>query len=93
MAEEPAGSSRCLREADRIHIADRLREKAAVRTIAAGLGRSPPTISREIRRNRTVLPDGRWYYRPHAAQRRADKRCPRPKLAEIGPLCRNDRRT
>ncbi|MFF0629955.1 helix-turn-helix domain-containing protein [Streptomyces sp. NPDC004296] len=42
------------------HIADRLREKAAIRAIAAELGRSPSTISREIRRNRTVLPDGTW---------------------------------
>ncbi|WP_425831872.1 IS30 family transposase [Streptomyces fractus] len=83
LAEGPAGPSRYLREADRIHIADRLREKAAVRTIAAELGRSPSTISREIRRNRTVLADGRWYYRPHAAQRRADKRRSRPKATRI----------
>lgn len=91
VAGEPAGPSRYLREADRIHIADRLREKATVRMIAAELGRSPSTISREIRRNRTVLPDGRWYYRPHAAQRRADKRRPRPKAAKIGqnPELRN----
>src|SRR5438093_8042253 len=39
-APPPAGPSRYLREADRIHIADRLREKAAVRAIAAELGRS-----------------------------------------------------
>lgn len=84
LTEEPAASSRYLCEADRIHIADRLREMATVRTIAAELGRSPSTISREIRRNRTVLSDGRWYYRPHAAQRRADKRRPRPKAAKIG---------
>jgi transposase, IS30 family len=81
---EPAGPSRYLAESDRIHIADRLREKASIRTIAAELGRSPSTISREVRRNRTVLPDGRWYYRPHAAQRRADKRKPRPKTGKIG---------
>jgi transposase, IS30 family len=48
----PSGPSRYLCEADRIHIADRLREKATVRAIAAELGRSPSTISREIRRNR-----------------------------------------
>ncbi|OLZ58015.1 IS30 family transposase, partial [Streptomyces sp. IMTB 2501] len=78
------GPSRYLREADRIHIADRLREKATVRAIAAELGRRPSTISREIRRNRTVLPGGNWYYRPHAAQRRADQRKPRPKPGKIG---------
>src|SRR5262249_46291150 len=39
--------SRYLREADRIHIADRLREKATIRAIAAELDRSPSTVSRE----------------------------------------------
>ncbi|MFD9590206.1 IS30 family transposase [Streptomyces sp. NPDC059980] len=78
------GPSRYLSESDRIHIADRLREKASLRTIAAELGRSPSTISREVRRNRTVLPGGGWYYRPYAAQRRANKRRPRPKIGKIG---------
>ncbi|MGW6260519.1 helix-turn-helix domain-containing protein, partial [Streptomyces sp. NPDC055085] len=78
------GPSRYLREDERIPIADRLREKATVRQIAAELGRSPSTVSREIRRNRTVLHDyGRWYYRPHAAQARADARRPRPKARKI----------
>ncbi|WEB39533.1 IS30 family transposase [Streptomyces yunnanensis] len=77
----PSGPSRYLREADRIHIADRLREKATVRAIAAELGRSPSTISREIRRNRH--PDS-GQYRPHAAQARADARRPRPKPGKIG---------
>src|SRR4029079_16722131 len=36
----PSGPSRYLREDDRIYIADRLREKATVRAIAAELGRS-----------------------------------------------------
>lgn len=49
---ESDGPSRYLGETDRIHIADRLRKKASVRAIAAELGRSPSTISREIRRNR-----------------------------------------
>ena len=56
----PSGPSRYLREEDRIHIADRLREKATVRAIAAELGRSPSTISREIRRNRTEGTRGQW---------------------------------
>ncbi|MCQ8195599.1 IS30 family transposase [Streptomyces rugosispiralis] len=85
--QEPEPSStRCLREDERIHIADRLREKASVRTIAAELGRSPSTISREIRRNGMPLRGDRtrWAYRPHAAQRRADRRRPRPKPGKIG---------
>ncbi|MGG8408054.1 IS30 family transposase [Streptomyces sp. 12297] len=80
----PPGASRFLSESERLHIADRVREKATVRAIASELGRSPSTVSREIRRNRTVLPNGRWYYRPHAAQRRADARRPRPKAGKIG---------
>ncbi|WP_330480026.1 IS30 family transposase [Streptomyces sp. NBC_00724] len=77
----PSGPSRYLREADRIHIADRLREKATIRAIAAELGRSPSTVSREIRRNRHP---GNGRYRPHAAQARADARRPRPKAGKIG---------
>ncbi|MFJ3594876.1 IS30 family transposase [Streptomyces sp. NPDC090133] len=86
-AHRPAvarGSSRYLREDERIHIADRLREKATIRQIASELGRSPSTVSREIHRNRTVLHGyGSWYYRPHAAQARADARRPRPKPKKI----------
>ncbi|WP_442813242.1 IS30 family transposase [Streptomyces sp. NBC_01244] len=80
-----SGVSRYLREEDRIHIADRLREKASIRTIAAELGRSPSTISREIRRN--GIPSrgdsSCWAYRPHAAHRRAEQRRPRPKPGKI----------
>ncbi|MEV6125198.1 IS30 family transposase [Streptomyces sp. NPDC052077] len=79
----PSGASRYLREDERIHIADRLREKATVRAIAAELGRSPSTVSREIRRNRTDGTRGGWHYRPHAAQARADARRPRPKPRKI----------
>ncbi|GHJ25335.1 IS30 family transposase [Streptomyces albus] len=75
-----SGPCRYLREDERIHIADRLREKATVRAIAAELGRSPSTVSREIRRNRH--PDS-GAYRPHAAQARADARRPRPKPRKI----------
>ncbi|WP_327337264.1 IS30 family transposase (plasmid) [Streptomyces sp. NBC_01324] len=79
-------SSRYLREDERIHIADRLREKATVRAIAAELGRSPSTISREIRRNGILLrkDSPRRVYRPYAAQSRADARRPRPKPGKIG---------
>ncbi|MDO3651311.1 IS30 family transposase [Nocardia mangyaensis] len=76
----PCGASRYLRETDRIYIADRLRERASVRAIAAELGRSPSTVSREIRRNRHPVNS---QYRPFAAQARADDRRPRPKLGKI----------
>jgi transposase, IS30 family len=76
VAHRSSPSGRYLDEADRIHIADRRREKASLRTIAAELGRSPSTISREVRRNSRP---GGGAYRPHAAQARADARRPRPK--------------
>ncbi|MCX5129469.1 IS30 family transposase [Streptomyces sp. NBC_00347] len=77
-------SSRYLCEDDRIHIADRLRENASIRQIAAELGRSPSTVSREIRRNGAMWWNKQWTYRPHAAQRRAKQRRPRPKVGKIG---------
>lgn len=76
----PGGASRYLREDERIVIADRVREKASMRAIATELGRSPSTISREIRRNAHV-PSG--VYRPHAAQARAEARRPRPKISKL----------
>jgi IS30 family transposase len=69
-------SGRYLDQDERLHIADRLREGASLRVIAAELGRSPSTVSREIRRN-AHQPTGA--YRPHTAQARADARRPRPK--------------
>ncbi len=77
----PPVPSRYLGETDRIHIADGLRERATVRAIAAELGRSPSTISREIHRNRHPT---NGQYRPHAAQARAVARRPRPKPGKIG---------
>jgi transposase, IS30 family len=49
----PCGPSRYPREDDRIHIADRLREKATEQAIAAELGRGPSTVSRGILRTVT----------------------------------------
>ncbi len=82
----PDGPSRYLRQADRLHIADRLREKASTQQIAAELGRSHSTISREIRSNGMPLRGdaSQWAYRPHAAQSRAEVRRPRPKAGKTG---------
>ncbi|MEU2496540.1 IS30 family transposase [Streptomyces sp. NPDC007883] len=83
----PAGpiSSRYLSEEERIRIADLRREKKSVRSIAAALGRSPSTVSREIRRNcnPAVGPAHASYYRPFAAQKRAESRRPRPKTRRL----------
>ncbi|MFJ2378922.1 IS30 family transposase [Streptomyces sp. NPDC087769] len=82
-ADSP-GTSRFLTETERIHIADRLREKATIRRIACELGRSPSTISREVRRNRRPMPNGGFAYQPFHAHRRAERRRARPKTGKIG---------
>lgn len=68
-------SPRYLSEDERIRIADRQRHGGSVRAIAREIGRSPSTVSRELRRNAT--PEGGGY-RPFAAQRMAARRRARP---------------
>jgi IS30 family transposase len=60
-------SPRYLSEDERVRLADLRREKRTMREIAALLGRSPSTISRELTRGADIA--GR--YRPFEAQRRA----------------------
>lgn len=62
-------SARYLSEQERIEIADLHREGIGVREIAHRIGRAPSTVSRELRRNRTV--GRRAGYRPFEAHRRA----------------------
>ncbi|WP_234384482.1 IS30 family transposase [Streptomyces sp. MMG1121] len=78
-------SSRYLSEEERIRIADLRREKKSIRSIAAALGRSPSTVSREIRCNcnPNVRPTHPSYYRPFTAQKRAESRRPRPKTRRV----------
>jgi hypothetical protein len=56
-------SERFLSEDDRVGIADLRSAGFGVRAIAAQLGRSPSTVSRELRRNRDP---GSGQYRPSA---------------------------
>jgi len=56
-----------------------LRGKESVREIARRLGRSPSTISRELRRNADAV----YYYRATTAQARAQARAARPKIAKL----------
>jgi IS30 family transposase len=72
-------SARYVSEQERILIADLLARGATVRAIARQLGRSPSTVSREIRRN--ADPDGR--YRPHHAERAAWDRGRRPRQRRV----------
>jgi transposase, IS30 family len=68
-------SARYLSEDERVTIADLQRHGYRVPAIAAELGRSPSTVSRELRRNRD--PDS-GQYRPFTAQRLATARRARP---------------
>ena len=61
LSEPKLRSPRYLSQPERIVIADLLAGGETIRAIAHELGRSPSTVSREIRRNSD--PDGR--YRPH----------------------------
>ncbi len=68
-------SQRYLSEDDRVAIADLRGDGFGVRAIAARLGRSPSTVSRELHRNRDPLS---LTYRPFAAQIMAARRRGRP---------------
>lgn len=70
---------------ERIAIADGLRAGESIRTIAAGLGRSPSTVSREIKSN--AGPTGG--YGPYRAQQLSTNRLRRPKPRKMdGPRLR-----
>ena len=64
--------------AERDEILRGICENKSSREIAAGLGRSPSTVSREIARN-----GGRGGYRVHAAQERAVVQARRPKVCKL----------
>lgn len=68
-----------LSEDERIDIADGLLHRDSIRKIAEHLGRSPSTISREIRNNSSK--DGT--YRPHRAQQLSTFKLSRPKQTKI----------
>lgn len=73
-------STRYLSNDDRVRIADLRLAGWSVRRIAAEMGRSPSTVSRELRRNGHPRSGD---YRPHAAQVRAEDRRARPKQGKI----------
>jgi transposase-like protein len=75
-------SGRYLSFAEREEIALLRAGGAGVREIARQLGRSPSTISRELRRNAGTR-TGRLSYRASTAQWHADRRAQRPKPAKL----------
>ena len=72
-------SGRYLSVAEREEIAVGLAAGQGVRAVAARLGRSPSTVSREVRRNR----NSKGAYRALAAQAQAECRARRPKAARL----------
>ena len=83
-------SGRYLSFAEREEIALLRAQKLGVRDIARRIGRSPSTISRELRRNAGTR-SGSLSYRASAAQWHADRRGRRPKPAKLATnteLCR-----
>jgi IS30 family transposase len=75
-------SGRYLSFAEREEIAVLRACACGVREIARQLGRSPSTISRELRRNAATR-GGRMEYRATTAQWHADRRARRPKVAKL----------
>ena len=75
-------SGRYLSFAEREEIAILNARCCGVREIASQLGRSPSTISRELRRNAATC-GGSLEYRAITAQWHADRRAKRPKVAKL----------
>jgi IS30 family transposase len=75
-------SGRFLSFEEREEIALLRAQNVGVRQIAAALGRSPSTISRELRRNAATR-GGQLEYRAINAQWHADRRARRPKTAKL----------
>jgi IS30 family transposase len=81
---EPTG--RYLSDEDREEIAVGIAAGETDAQIARRVGRSRSTISRELARNCPRYSDGRLYrrrYRAHSAQRKAEARAGRPKIAKL----------
>ena len=83
--DEVVGTGRLLSLQDRLVIADGLVNQESMRSIAARLGRSASTVTREVAAHR----DDQGRYTPHRAHRDAADTRARPKaskLARPGPL-------
>jgi transposase, IS30 family len=72
-------SPRFLSEQERITLADLRRTDRSIRSIAAEMGRSPSTISKELRRNANAA----GKYQPHGAHRQAANRRSRSRTGKL----------
>jgi IS30 family transposase len=85
--KRPVLSGRYLSLEERLQIADLYLGGAGVRAIAVGIGRSPATVSRELRRNGSAPTARRpGKYAPYAAQKQAELRGRRPKASKFDHL-------
>jgi IS30 family transposase len=85
--KRPEPSGRYLSLEERIQIADLRLGGAGVRAIAVEIGRSPATVSRELRRNGSApTPRRLGKYAPYAAQKQAELRGRRPKASKFDHL-------
>jgi len=85
--KRPEPSGRYLSLDERLQIADLYLGGAGVRAIAVGIGRSPATVSRELRRNGSApTPRRLGKYAPYAAQKQAELRGHRPKASKFDHL-------
>ena len=86
--------TRTLNIAERERILTGITAGLSIRVIAAGIGRAPSTVSRELARHmrhKYFRPPGdskqrrvlAWDYSPNVAQRRADAAAARPKVAKL----------
>ena len=75
-----AHSGRYLSFAEREELALLKAERLGVREIARRMGRSPSTVSRELRRN-SATRNGVLHYRTTVAQWKAERAAARPKIA------------
>src|SRR3546814_11761392 len=76
------GTGRYLSFSEREDIAMERAKGLGIRAIACKLGRSPSTVSREIRRNAATR-SGRLDYRPSTAQWHADRAARRPRGCKL----------
>jgi len=82
--KRPEPSGRYLSLEERLQIADLYLGGAGIRAIALGVGRSPATVSRELRRNGSAPTARRaGKYAPYAAQKQAELRGRRPKASKF----------
>ncbi|EON22201.1 integrase catalytic subunit [Nocardioides sp. CF8] len=82
--KKPEPSGRYLSVEERLQIADLRVGGHGVRAVAAQIGRSPATVSRELRRNGPRPgPRAVGKYAPYAAQKRAELRARRPKASKF----------